>query len=134
MENIYKVYTVYLYDDQLEHEYLILHNRVDRYFGGISNDLPYRISMALREIYNNKENSVEKMKDASEREGLVFLKNDGFLKPIFLKPTSNPRYSIYDIYWNETKSGIVLDKYDLCSIWKEGGSSYSTYRIYDKRD
>lgn len=134
MENIYKIYSVYLYDDQLDHEYLILHNRVNQYFGGISNDLPYRVTMVLRDVYNNKENSVERMKDACEREGIVFLKNDGFLKPIFLKNTTDSRYSIYDIYWNETKSGIDIDKYELCSIWKADSSSYSTYRIYDKRD
>ena len=129
MENIYKVYSLYLYDNQLEHDYLILHNRLAAYYG-ISTEMPYNITRVLREIYNNSENSVEKMRNACEREGFVFLKNDEFMKPIFRKPTTDPRYSIYDIYWNETKSGIALDKYELCSIWKEGGSSMSTYLLY----
>ena len=64
----------------------------------------------------------------------MFIKNDGFLIVKKVKDTHNPRYSIYDIYWNETKSGVNIMEYDYCSPYTPGGTSTSCYRIFEKRE
>ena len=146
MDLIYKIYGVWLYDNQLEHEFLILNNRTTGYLGQVNWDLPYTFSGtssygALYKIYNlpddkdKKSKSIQIMKDESEREGLPFIKNDGFLTLVKTgtPPAHNPRYCTYDIYWNETKSGINIHDYEVLHIWHAGDSSYSSYRIWEEK-
>lgn len=45
-----------------------------------------------------------------------------------------PNYNIYDIFWNETLSGINITDYNFCSIYRSGMSTYSTYRIHEEKD
>lgn len=139
MELIYKIYGVYLYDNQLDHEWLILHNK---YGFSSTSDLGYDFDWALKKIYNlpkgeKKAKSIQLISKAlSGEKDRLFIKNDGFLtikKVEETYNTYNPKYSVYDIYWNETKSGINITEYDYCSIYKSGESSTSCYRILEER-
>lgn len=149
MDLIYKIYSVYLYDNQLDHDFLILNNRSKRY-QGVTWDLPYDFSGmsstgALGQIYNmkgknRKEESISVMREVSEDNSLPFIKNDGFLTLVKTKVLSDfeggmkdSRYNIYDIFWNETKSGINIHEFEVLHIWSPGESSYSSYRIWEEK-
>lgn len=51
-----------------------------------------------------------------------------------VKPTHLPNYNVYDIFWNETKSGINPHEYEVMGIWNPGSYQYSTYRIWGEKE
>lgn len=130
MDLVYKIYGVYLYDDQVYHEWLIFHKKPE---------LGYWFSKALDKIYNlPKENknlkSIEIIKKVlSDEKDTFLIKNDNFLTTeLVSKVAHNPRYNIYDIYWNETKSGLNATEYNYLSTYREGDSATSCYRIHEE--
>lgn len=138
MDLIYKIYSVYLYDNQLNHDYLILDNRRNSYHG-LTWDLPYDFTGqssygALYKIYNKQiSDPVELMRKTSERNGLPFIKNDNFLTINKIEGTHLPNYNAYEIYWNETKSGINITEWEVLHTWNHNSSSYTSYRIWEER-
>lgn len=42
-------------------------------------------------------------------------------------------YTPYDIYWNETKSGINIHDWEVAGIWNVGNSFYTSYRIWEEK-
>lgn len=167
MDLNYKIYSVYLYDNQLDHEYVFFHNKGRDFIGNLNWDAPYMMFgsssfTASNKIYNFdkkdpnfKDKSIEIMKSAAEREKILFIKNSNFIS---LVPTREGRvsysgsgtgdlvkdgeykglrkqtYTPYDIFWNETKSGINPHLYDVMSIWNPGQSQYSSYRIWETKE
>ena len=72
MDLIYKIYSVYLYDNQLNHDYVFFYNRIHSglyykpgskkrtdFTGQLSNSAPYHIGDALNSIYNLDKNDPE---------------------------------------------------------------------------
>lgn len=142
MDLIYKIYSVYLYDSELNHVYVFLHNRRKSFTGDVYNELPYRHTEAFREIYDlihNKRDkeygskSIEILSSASKLEGIPFILAKDFITISKIRGTHLPNYNAYDIMWNEKESGINIFDYELASTWRPGSSSYSTYRIYEEK-
>jgi hypothetical protein len=128
MDAIYSMYGVYLYDNQLNHDYLIFYNNKRPEY------IPYYLSQALSSIYhlNGEEKfkeSIEIITEACNSEGLLLIKNDNYLTLTKTKKSHIPTYNAYDINWNETKSGFNPFEYNRCGIWNIGKSTYSSYRI-----
>lgn len=61
LELIYKIYSVYLYDNQLNHDYVFFYNRRVDFTGQLSNNTPYHIGDALKSIYNLDKNDPDFM-------------------------------------------------------------------------
>jgi len=130
---IYKINSVWLYPNQLNHDYVLLHNEGDLYwlFGNTAHSANTKIlnlkNTNLKESEIN-EKSVFLMKEAADRSNVKMVKSTDF---IIAKPNeeSNSHYKVYDIYWNETKSGINPFEYKKFSVWNEGETSYSSYGI-----
>ncbi len=143
---IYKIYGVMLYDNQLNHDYLIFYNRRASLHGGMSNDLPYDFTGgsnygAFNKIYqldkdadNYVSKSISIMQNACDSSRLLMVKNEGFLRLVKTSVSHMPHYNGYDVYWNETASGINAFDYDLCAVWNVGSSSYSSYRVYEYKE
>lgn len=135
MDLIYKIYDVLLYDNQIDHDFIIPYNKRHTFHGETTNDLPYEATLALREIYNLPKSehfldeSVKVFEKYLKKSGLSLIKNDEFLTSVKGRKTHLSNYNAYDILWNETKSGINLFDYDLCAVWKKGSSQYSVYRV-----
>jgi len=127
---MYKFYSVYLYDNQLEHDFLLLHNkRID-----------YSRSSALNRIYqykgdDKKEYSINLMKSTFESKSsykeVLFIENKGFIKLVKCSGTHLPNYNVYNLYWDENASGVNIHNWDYCSPWKAGSSQCSVYRIHE---
>lgn len=128
MEMIYKLYSVWLYENQLSHDYVLFYNTP-----------PHNLSIALDEIFNLRNLSV---KDANKKSLEIMLsyipliKSSDFIEviPTGIPPSYNLRYNTYDIYWNETKSGINPHEYQNMLKWNIGHSQYSTYRINEYKE
>lgn len=161
---IYKIYSVYLYDDQLENDYVLLYNRSVDIFGELSSDVPWEIKCALNDIHHIDKNnsnlyhkSIEIMEKATKQEGIPLIKSSNFITHIpigegrvsysgALRPVDKVElegkykglkkqvYTPYDIMWNETKSGINPHEYEVMCVWKPGKSSYSSYCICEEKD
>lgn len=161
MENndlIYKVGSFYLYDNQLNVDYLILYNRkpktkISLVDGDISvtpiedeyeSDLPYDFSGsssfgALYKIYNlpedeKREKSIEIMRETCERNNLIFLEVKNALTFIKVDSTHMKNYNAYYIYYNETIGGINIMEYELAAKWNIGNSSYSNLRLHEFKE
>ena len=170
MDLIYKIYSVWLYDNQLDHDFIILYNRKMNYTKKLCWDIPYDYSDSLNEIFklksdpNLESKSIEIIKLAeiksnrtmisSLKKESLLVKNDEFLSLI---PCGESRisysgigdgdpikegkykglykkvYTPYDIYWNETKSGINIQDWEVAGIWNVGSSFYSSYRIWEEK-
>ena len=86
MDLIYKIYSVYLYDNQLNHDYVFFYNRKKGFTGELNWDAPYYMFgssdySASTEIYRMdksqpdfNEMSVRVMKSAAEKEGILMIK------------------------------------------------------------
>ena len=147
MDLIYKISAVYLYDHQLDHDFIIPNMRSYHFTGGESYNLPYDFSgsnsygafskihsMCLDpnpDIKNIEQRSISFMNEACIKNNLLFIKNDGFLTIEKFEGTHLPNYNAYNIYWNETKSGINIFDYEIAHHWNIGKSSCSSYRIYE---
>jgi hypothetical protein len=86
---IYKIYSVYLYDNQLNHDYVFFYNRSRNLINDLSNDAPWDIRCALNEIYQivnfqmDKSGlyhkSIEIMKIAARKSGIQLVKSSDFI-------------------------------------------------------
>ena len=88
---IYKIYSVYLYDNQLNHDYVFFYNRKKGFNGDLFSDAPYYMFgssdwCANTQIYrmdksdpNFLEKSVRIMKAAAEKEGITMIKATDFI-------------------------------------------------------
>lgn len=140
MDLIYKIYSVLLYDNQLNHDYLILYKTHTDWTSQRAYDLGYDFSNTLNKIYNLDKSSpnfikksIYEIENTCRRSNKLLVKNEGFLTLIKGKGTHLPNYNAYDIYWNETKSNINIHEYEVAAIWNIGSSSYSTYRIWEQK-
>ena len=140
MDLIYKIYSVFLYDNQLNHDYLILYNTYTDWTNQRSWDIGYDFSNAFNKIYNLDKSSssfnndsIREIKNAARRSNKLLIKNEGFLTLTKVRGTYLPNYNAYDIYWNETKSNINIHEYEVAAIWNVGNSSYSSYRIWEEK-
>lgn len=173
MDLVYKIYSVWLYDNQLDHDFIILYNRSKNFLTKeLDWDIPYDYRDSLNEIFKIKDKgdpefeskSIEIIKLAEiksnrttisnlKKESLL-IKNDGFLS---LTPCGESRisysgvgdgdsikegeykglykkiYTPYDIFWNETKSGVNIHDWEVAGIWNVGNSFYSSYRIWKEK-
>lgn len=149
--------SLYLYDNQLNREdYLILGNRkpvtdlkineqgeLESFeTGEFKNDLDYFITAQteygafgkIQKLDKNhwafKSESIKIMREACEKQGLIFIHLKEPLHLIKVDTTHMPNYNAYHIYYNETVNGKLGD-YQLAHAWKAGETQYSTYRLYE---
>jgi len=110
---IYDIYSVYLYDNQLSSDFAILSNE---------NELnSYRLSLVRdKNSFNINSDSIKKYYDNVIDNINEILTNEK-IKEV------REQYSIYNIFWNETKSGINLCDWKFIHLFYKG--IYSTYRI-----
>jgi hypothetical protein len=141
MDLIYKIYSVFLYDHQLNHDYLILYNTYTNWANQISWDIGYEFSNTFNKIYNLdkssssfNEDSIREIKNAARMSNKLLVKNEGFLTLVKGRGTLLHNYNAYDIYWNETKSNININEYEVDAIWNVGNDSCSVYRICEEKD
>jgi hypothetical protein len=85
MDLIYKIYSVWLYQNQLEHDWLFFYNRKKDFMGNVNRDAPYSMFgssdfCASTKIYNMDktspdflEQSVRLMKAAAHKEGVKLI-------------------------------------------------------------
>ena len=167
MDLIYKIYSVYLYDNQLDHDWVFFYNRKRNFRGEINWNAPYYMFgssewSASTQIFrmdkndpNFKKDSIRIMKYAAKREGITMIRATDFISLIPLgdghvsyggafspndivetegeyKGLKKSVYTPYNIMWNETKSGINPHDFEVMGVWKEGDSSYSSYRIWEE--
>lgn len=169
MDLIYKIYSVYLYDNQLNHDYVFFYNRKKDFTGELNRDAPYSMFSGSYDMSANikifrmdktdpnfLEESVRIMKAAAEKEGVIMLKGSDFISLVALeegrvsysgalpgdvietdgkyKGLKKNVYTPYNIMWNETKSGFNPHEFEVMGVWREGSSSYSSYRIWEEAD
>lgn len=166
MDLIYKIYSVYLYDNQLNHDWVFFYNRKKDYTGELTRNAPYymfgpSVWTASGQIFkmdkndpNFLEESVRIMKSAAEKEGITMIKATDFISLIPLgeghvsyggampgdkvelegkyKGLKKSVYTPYEVLWNETLSGFNPHEFEVMGVWKEGSSSYSSYRIWEE--
>lgn len=166
MDLIYKIYSVYLYDNQLEHDWVFFYNRRKSYNGEWLNDAPgymfgnydWCASTQIFRMDKNdpklKEKSVELMIKEAKDAGVIMMKATDFISLVALeegrvsysgalpgekvetegkyKGLKKSVYTPYNIMWNETKSCFNPHQFELMGVWKEGGTSYSSYRIWEE--
>jgi hypothetical protein len=167
MDLIYKIYSVYLYDNQLEHDWVFFYNRTKSFTGELERHAPYSMFSgssdwsASTKIFrmdktgpNFKQESVNIMKAAAEKEGIVFMRGSDFISLVALgegqvsysgaqpgdkveldgkyKGLKKQVYTPYDVMWNETKSGFNPHQFEVMGVWEEGSFSYSSYRIWEE--
>ena len=166
MDLIYKIYSVYLYDNQLNHDWVFFYNRKKSFTGELNRDAPYYMFGSSDWCANTKifrmdksdpnflEESVRIMKAAAEKEGVIMMRGSDFISLIALeegrvsysgalpgekvetegkyKGLKKSVYTPYEILWNETKSCFNPHQFELMGVWKEGSSSYSSYRIWEE--
>jgi hypothetical protein len=138
MEIRYKLYSVWLYDHELKHDYVLFYNV----------DLPIQISgyrySALGKIYelqnknsiiSTSDETVEIMLSAAKESNVLMVKTSDFIDIVCSDRIScHSSYKAYDIYWNETKSGINPHEYEKMAVWNIGSSSYTSYRIHQYKE
>jgi hypothetical protein len=102
MDLVYKIYSVWLYQNQLKNDWLFFYNRKRDYTGELSCNAPYYMFgssdfCASKQIYNMDnllpdflESSVNIMKVAAKSEGVSLIKNNDF---ITLSPCGESRVS-----------------------------------------
>ena len=167
MDLIYKIYSVYLYDNQLNHDWVFFYNRKKSFTGELSSDAPYLMFSGSYDMSANikifrmdktdpnfLKESVRIMKEAAEKEGVIMMKGSDFISLVALeegrvsysgalpgdkvetegqyKGLKKQVYTPYDIMWNETKSGFNPHQFEVMGVWREGSSSYSSYRIWEE--
>ena len=166
MDLIYKIYSVYLYDNQLNHDWVFFYNRRKSYNGEWTNDAPgymfgsydWCASTQIFRMDKNdpklKEKSVELMIKEAKDAGVIMMKATDFISLVALeegrvsysgalpgekvetegkyKGLKKSVYTPYEILWNETKSCFNPHQFELMGVWKEGSSSYSSYRIWEE--
>jgi hypothetical protein len=166
MDLIYKIYSVYLYDNQLNHDWVFFYNRRKSYNGEWTNDAPgymfgsydWSASTQIFRMDKNdpklKEKSVELIIKEAKDAGVIMMKATDFISLVALeegrvsysgalpgekvetegkyKGLKKNVYTPYEVLWNETLSGFNPHQFELMGVWKEGSSSYSSYRIWEE--
>lgn len=126
----YVICSYYLYDNQLETDYIILSDN-ERFIDSPFNAI-YTLKNNLGETDEFREKSIKLVEDACEYQRrfskCVLVKNDGFLRTEIIEKTTNSLYNGYDIVWDEEKSGINPFEYNYFTVWNVGKSSVSMYR------
>lgn len=131
MDLIYKIYSVWLYDHQMEYDYFILDN---------NEHIPNWLSLAFNMVYDipkkdRKSKSgyiIEKSHYTHINNNTNLVKNNIFItQECIIKSKNNDNYKAYDIFWNETKSGIDITEYKYCHTYRNGDTSMSTWRIFE---
>lgn len=165
MDLVYKIYSVWLYDNQLNHDFIILYNRKMSFIKKeLEWDIPYAYSDIFNEIHKlndsvKREKSIELMKMAhfktnKKSKESILIENNEFLtiepfgEPVIsysgsgtgekikegkYKGLYKKVYRPYNIYWNETKSGINIHEWEVAGIWNIGCSYYTSYRIWEEK-
>jgi hypothetical protein len=144
MDLIYKIYSVLLNKYRLKHDYYFFYNGDNKapydMFGSsdiCANKKIYNMSHELQQGFITNDfflsKSEELMLKAAKNSNVLMIKLKDFIE---LVPTdnSNHDYRVYDIYWNETKSGINPHEYNFLGMWNIGDSSYSIYRINEYKE
>jgi hypothetical protein len=97
MDLIYKIYSVYLYDNQLNHDYVFFYNRKKDFRGELTRDAPYYMfgpsdMCASTQIFrmdksdpNFLEQSVRVMKAAAKDQGITMIKANDFISLVALE-------------------------------------------------
>jgi hypothetical protein len=143
MDLIYKIYSAYLYDGQITSDFFILYNKSKSFIGGNSLDIGYNVNSSLGEIYkienskgviNLKFESINLIKEGCKRDNSPLIECLDYVTYVKIGGTHLPNYNAYEIYWNETKSGVNIFDYDLVGTWKIGSSTYTTYRIFEEKN
>ena len=144
MDLIYKIYSVYLYDNGLAHDWVFFYNRTKGFTGEVKWDAPYTMFGSSSFCANNQifnmdksqpdfnEMSVRVMKSAAQSEGIDLIRVKDFLILEKIGTTHMPNYNAYQILWNETKSGFNPHQFEVMGVWREGSSQYSSYRIWEE--
>lgn len=96
MDLIYKIYSIYLYDNQLNHDLVFFYNRKKDYHGHITTDAPYNMFgkydwCANTQIFRMdktapdfKDESVRIMKTAADKDGVIMMKGSDFISLVAL--------------------------------------------------
>ena len=168
MDLIYKIYSVYLYNNQLNHDWVFFYNRKKSFTGELNRDAPYYMFGSSDWCANTKifrmdksdpnflEESVHIMKAAAEKEGIIMMRGSDFISLVALeegrvsysgampgdvvelegeyKGLKKSTYTLFNIMWNETKSGINPHEWEVMGVWNAGSTSYSSYRIWEETD
>jgi hypothetical protein len=91
MDLIYKIYSVYLYDNQLNHDYIFFYNRRKGFTGELNWNAPYYMFgssdlSASTQIYrmdksdpNFNEKSILLMSEVAKEEGILMIKTTDFI-------------------------------------------------------
>lgn len=94
-------------------------------------DMAHEVQQGFLDQETFLNESEELMLKAAKRNNILMVKTNDC---IILKKTEmsyiNKDYCVYDIFWNETKSGINAHEHELAGIWNIGNSSYSVYIIH----
>lgn len=146
MDLIYKISGAYLYDNQLNHDYLFFYNRKKSSFRNeLNTDADYLMFgssefCANTEIYNMDKNdplflekSIEIMTERAEKSGVLMIKSNDFITLEAIGEEKG-RYIPYNILWNETKSGINPFEWEVAGVWNPGQSTYSKIRLWESKD
>jgi hypothetical protein len=139
-----KIGSVYLYDHQLNRDYLIFSNRIQESkleiiddeivfikINEFSNSLPFEFSSILTKIYNStdKNESVKLMKEVCEKLNLPFVKLETPLLYVRVAKTHLENYNAYEVFY-PLINGDIGD-YELAHSWNVGNSTTSTFRVYE---
>lgn len=96
MDLIYKIYSVYLYDNQLSHDWVFFYNREKNYAGDLCTDAPYKMFgrydwCANTQIFrmdknhdNFIEDSVKLMTETAKKEGVIMIPGKEFISLVAL--------------------------------------------------
>lgn len=129
----YVICSYYLYDNQLETDYIILSDNGFLMYSPFNKI--YSLKSQLGDTEEFKDKSIKLIVDAckfqTKYSKCLLIKNEGFMKNVLIKKTHNPLYNGYDIVWDEEKSGINPFEYKYFTIWNIGKSSGSMYRIQE---
>lgn len=112
----YIITSVLLYDNSLNMDYIFLHNKTD--------GLPYYLNEKLKEIYQDPEWKLKNLREEKVQELLkindvVPVKVNDCIELVKTRGTHMDHYNGYDIYWNETKSGINPFQWIRAEVWNK---------------
>jgi hypothetical protein len=128
MDLIYKIGAFYLYDNQLNHDYLFLYNRKTRYGGGLSNDIDYLLFGSSEYCANSiihsmdksyplfLERSIELMTETAGNIGIPMVKTKDF---IGLREISEGSVS-----YNSHGSGVLVEEGKYKGFYKQVYTPY----------
>jgi hypothetical protein len=146
MDLIYKIYSVYLYDNQLNHDWVFFYNRKKDYTGELTRNAPYFMFgssdfCASIQIYrmdkndpNFLEESVRIMKSAAEKEGILMIKATDFISLVPLGEghvSYGGAFSPNDIVETEGKyKGLKKSVYTPYEVlWNETKSGFNPHEF-----